>query len=243
MLTLAAGMPRAGSGWHYNLLHDLILAGGGRDARVIRKRYLLHPFLTEVNCNIRALSAKRLLPVMLPAVLGNEFAIKTHSAPSPLAKRLMETGRMRVSYIYRDPRAALLSAMEYGQRARAAGSTNAFSPLENFEDALQFILDYVHIGEQWLGLDTVHSLSYENFLNNYEDETQRMIAFLDIEKYQPEVDVVLAKYHPHSKGAESKGMHFQYGEAQRFRSVLTSDELEQANNSLSPHLERMDYEI
>jgi len=242
MLTLAAGMPRAGSGWHYNLVHDLVLAAGGQDARAIRKRYLLHPFLTEVNCNIRALSAKRLLPVMLPAVLGNEFAIKTHSAPSPLAERMINTGRMRATYIYRDPRAALLSALEYGQRARAAGAANAFSPLGSFEEALQFILGYVHIGEQWLALDAVHKLSYERFLSNYEEETGRLLAFLEIDKSTASVSVVLDKYHPSRKEKGGKGMHFQHGEAQRFRSVLTAKELARANKALAPHLDRMGYE-
>lgn len=41
MITLAAGMPRAGSGWHYNLVHDLVVANGGREARLMRTRYHL----------------------------------------------------------------------------------------------------------------------------------------------------------------------------------------------------------
>jgi hypothetical protein len=45
-------MPRAGSGWHYNLIHDLVVAGGGQDARQIRQRFHLERFLTEVNCNM-----------------------------------------------------------------------------------------------------------------------------------------------------------------------------------------------
>jgi hypothetical protein len=32
MLVLSAGMPRAGSGWFYNLTHDLLLANGAQDA-------------------------------------------------------------------------------------------------------------------------------------------------------------------------------------------------------------------
>src|SRR5690606_17442749 len=78
MIILAAGMPRAGSGWHYNLTHDIVVATGGDDARQIRKRFLLAPILTEVNCNIGSLSIKRLGPVLVPAMLGNTFAIKTH---------------------------------------------------------------------------------------------------------------------------------------------------------------------
>ena len=236
-------MPRAGSGWHYNLLHDLVVATGGDDARQIRRTYLLQPLLTEVNCNIRALSPQRLLPVMLPTTLGKRFAIKTHSAPGSLAKQFISNRKLRVTYIYRDPRAALLSAMEYGQRARSAGASNAFSALETFDDALQFVLAYVRISEKWRALEEVHSLSYENFLSNYEGETQRLINFIAADENSQKVVDVLAKYHPEAKNKESKGMHFQHGKAERFRAALNADQLSQANQDLAPFLERFGYKI
>ena len=36
MIILSAGMPRAGSGWYFNLMHDLITNSGGQNARQIR---------------------------------------------------------------------------------------------------------------------------------------------------------------------------------------------------------------
>ena len=35
-MILSVGMPRAGSGWYYNLTQDLVKASGGEDARIIR---------------------------------------------------------------------------------------------------------------------------------------------------------------------------------------------------------------
>jgi hypothetical protein len=40
MIVLSVGMPRAGSGWHYNLIHDLMKTTGCADAREIREKYL-----------------------------------------------------------------------------------------------------------------------------------------------------------------------------------------------------------
>ena len=37
MIILSVGMPRAGSGWDYNLTNDLMLANGAQDARQIRQ--------------------------------------------------------------------------------------------------------------------------------------------------------------------------------------------------------------
>ena len=83
MIVLSVGMPRAGSGWHYNLIHDLMKTTGCADIHEIRRRYRLERILTEVNGNIGVLSPRRLALVSVPALLGKTFVIKAHSAPTP----------------------------------------------------------------------------------------------------------------------------------------------------------------
>ena len=68
MIVLSVGMPRAGSGRHYNLVHDLMKTTGCADARAIREKYRLQGILTEVNCNIGVLSVRRLAMVAVPVV-------------------------------------------------------------------------------------------------------------------------------------------------------------------------------
>ena len=58
MIIVSVGMPRAGSGWHYNLVHDLMATTGCDEARDIRSKYGLEKILTEVNCNIGVLSLR-----------------------------------------------------------------------------------------------------------------------------------------------------------------------------------------
>jgi len=233
-------MPRAGSGWHYNLVHDIVVAAGGQDARAIRRRFLLTPILTEVNCNIRSLSVKRLAPVLVPSMLGNTFAIKTHSGPTPMALRLMHSNRMRVTYVYRDPRAALLSAYEYGQRARAAGRSNAFTRLETIEQAIDFVKLYLRVWRQWTGLAGVHTVRYEDLLANYEAEAKRLAGFLKAAPVTPAVKEAIDFYRS-ERGR--KGQHFQHGEAERFREALTPDQLAVANLAFSPFLTDMGYQV
>lgn len=243
MIILAVGMPRAGSGWHYNLVHDMVVAAGGQDARVIRRRFLLAPILTEVNCNIRALSTKRLLPVLVPSRLGNTFAIKTHSGPTPLALQLVASGQMRVTYIYRDPRAALLSALEYGQRARAADRENAFSHLETFDQALAFMLDYLRIGKQWMAVEGVHTLRYEDLLTNYIAEAERLARFLGVDPAAPAVKDAIEFYRSEKGEPGAKGQHFEHGVAERFREALTPEEFAAATRAFEPYLKELQYPL
>src|SRR3990172_11512281 len=149
MIVLSVGMPRAGSGWHYNLIHDLVKTTGSADAGDLREKYRLQGLLTEVNSNIGVLSLRRLAIVSMPALAGNTFVIKAHAGPTTWSRLLSTIGLLRITYIYRDPRDAMLSAYEYGQRALSKGRPNAFSHLGDFEKSLAFMEGYLRIWEKW----------------------------------------------------------------------------------------------
>jgi len=243
MIILSIGMPRAGSGWYYNLTNDLMLADGAQDARRIRSRYHLQSILTEVNCNIGALTPRRLLSVTIPSLLGNTFVIKAHSAPTPMALQMIRWGMILPTYIYRDPRDAMLSAIENGKRARQRGNPNAFSDLTDFETALDFILAHIRIWESWIKCQKALHTRYENFLCDYENETNRLLAFLGLERENPDLGIVIAKYRSENAQTDQKGLHFSKGKIGRFRQKMTPEQQEILADKLGPVLERMGYEI
>ncbi len=236
MLILAVGMPRAGSGWHYNLMHDLIVAAGGTDARQIRKRYHLESILTEVNCNLGALTPRRLLLCLLPSLFGYTYVFKAHAAPTPLAKWLLGRGWMKAAYIYRDPRDALLSAYENGRRAREKGNRNAFAELTDFEHALDFMRQYVAISEQWLAIPSVLATRYEDLLTDYESESKRLAEFLGLDPSVPQIQAVIERYQPHRSQEEQKGLHFRQGKIGRHRQAFQEQEVELLNRTFRPYL-------
>src|SRR6266542_1363809 len=207
MIVLSVGMPRAGSGWHYNLVHDLMKTTGCVDARDIRERYRLQDILTEVNCNIGVLSVRRLSLVALPALVGNTFVIKAHSAPTSASRLLQRLGLLRITYIYRDPRDAMLSAFDYGQRALQKGHPNDFSHLTNFQKSLDFIMDYVHIWEKWTKEKDILIARYEDLLLDYDHEVMRLVGFLQLNEGRPEVQKVIESYHPGVVEGQ-QGLHF-----------------------------------
>lgn len=251
MIILSAGMPRAGSGWYYNLTHDLVMAAGGRDAREIRQKYHLQRILTQVNCNIGALTPRRLLAVLLPSLLGNTFVIKAHAAPTPFAALLMRTGHLKAAYIYRDPRDALLSAMENGARALEKGRSNAFAEWADFETALRQMQDYVRISEAWLGLSTVLHTRYEQLVTQYDQEAQKLIEFLALippngaaaETWQAQLQAIVDRYRPAAPPPEQKGLHFSQGKIGRFRQKLTPEQQARLAEIFGDYLRRLNYPL
>lgn len=243
MLLVSVGMPRAGSGWHYNLIHDLLLAGGHQDARLIRQRYRLQRFLTEVNCNIGSLTARRLLPVLAPSLLGNTYAIKAHAGPTPTWSALNRLGLARTTYIYRDPRDAMLSAYEHGQRARRSGHQNAFAKLESFEDALAFMQQYLDIWQAWMDQPQVLSCRYEDLLTDYDRQARQLLEFLQLPAQSQAVQQVVQRYRPEqSRQAEQRGLHFRQGKIGRFERNFSTEQQQAANLAFAPFLEKMGYQ-
>ncbi|HCR72644.1 MAG TPA: hypothetical protein DIW23_14465 [Anaerolineae bacterium] len=242
MIVLSVGMPRAGSGWHYNLINDLMMASGAADARVIREKYKLQKILTEVNCNISVLSARRLGMVSIPALLGNTFVIKAHSSPTTASRFLTSLGLLRVTYIYRDPRDAMLSAYDYGQRALAKGRPNAFSHLLEFDDCIKFMMEYVYIWEKWMKEKNVLIARYEDLLTNYDEEFNRLVQFLNLDRTSLQVKERGEKYRP-GAGDKQQGLHFFKGKIGRFRESYTTDQQKIMAEKLANYLPKMGYEV
>ena len=243
MIILSAGMPRAGSGWYYNLMHDLITTGGGQNARQIRADFRLQRILTEVNCNIGALTVRRLGAVWIPSVLGKTFVIKAHAGPTPVARRLIDLNQMKVAYIYRDPRDALLSAYDNGQRAIQKGRPNAFSHLVDFETSLAFIQGYVRISEAWLSISTIHHTAYEDLVENYDGEATRLAEYLNCDLMSPNIQAVIEQYRPEHARQDQKGLHFNKGVRGRFRDKLTPEQQTTLTIAFGAYLERLGYPI
>jgi len=243
MIILSVGMPRAGSGWYYNLTNDLMLANGAQDAHQIRQRYRLQGILTEVNCNIGALTPRRITAVMLPSLLGNTFVIKAHAALTPYARFMIQRELIRPSYIYRDPRDAMLSVMENGQRALQRGQPNAFSPFAEFEAALHFMVEYLHIWESWMGCQQVLLAKYEDLLLDYETETGKLIGFLALDRNQPQIQALIEKYRPEKAQPDQKGIHFSHGKIGRFRQKMSPEQQALMADRLGAYLVRMGYAV
>ncbi|MFZ5912136.1 MAG: sulfotransferase domain-containing protein [Chloroflexota bacterium] len=242
MIVLSVGMPRAGSGWHYNLIHDLMKTTGCADAREIRQKYGLQKILTEVNCNIGVLSLRRLGMATIPALAGKTFVVKAHSAPTPWSRLLLTLGLLRITYIYRDPRDAMLSAFEFGQRVLSKGRPNAFSHLSDFEKTLDFMAEYVLIWERWQAEKGVLVARYEDLLRDYNNETARLVEFLGLDGSRPEVQAVIEAYRP-GAAEERQGLHFYKGKIGRFREAYSPEQQAVLAGRFGPYLEKMGYEI
>jgi hypothetical protein len=243
MIILSVGMPRAGSGWHYNLIQDLVIASGGKNARDIRKDFHLENILTEVNCNISALTLRRLFSVLPASIAGNTFVLKAHSGATMVSDLFIKMGWMRAEYIYRDPRDAMLSAMDFGKRTLDKGHPNAFSHLTDLDMSMDFILKYCVIWDSWVSRKSVLSARYEDLLNDYDNETTKLTAFIHLDKRNKLINDVIEKYRPGQAKEGKDGLHFFKGQIGRFRERLSLEDQKKISDKLSKYLPKMGYDL
>jgi len=234
MIVLSVGMPRAGSAWHYNLINDLMLAAGSADAHDIRAKYRLQNILTETNCNIGVLRFNRLGMVAIPALLGRTFVIKAHAAPTLTSRLFQRLGLLRSTYIYRDPRDAMLSAYEIGMNDLQKGHPNAFSHLTDFQMSLDFMLEYVRIWEKWMKEKDVLTVRYEDLLRDYDGEVTRLLGFLKLDGSRPEVKKMIEARRPTAERQSRIG---------RFRESYSIEQQKLLVEKLGDPLARMGYDV
>ena len=48
MIVLSGGMPKAGTGYYFNLTNDLLIVSGGQDIRRLREKYDLGAILKHI---------------------------------------------------------------------------------------------------------------------------------------------------------------------------------------------------
>ena len=241
-MILSVGMPRAGTGWYYNITQDLIEANGGVAARKIRGNYRLNYFLTEVNCNIGTLSFYRLLPVMFPLLFEPRYVIKLHAGRRPVADVLINLGLISPTFIYRDPRDALLSAYEYGRRMSEAGFKNAFTPLTTIEEAMLFMKEYVNFAQGWISSKKTLLTRYEDLLKSYDHEVQRLCEHINVDFESPINREIIDKYRPERKAKHNVGLHFSKGKIGRHKTNFTDAQLDECNRLFGDFLEEHGYQ-
>lgn len=241
-ILLSAGMPRAGSAWFYNLTLDLWLAAGGDNIRKIRENYKLQTVITEVNHNIDNFTLRKTAHILVPYLAGKSFTLKIHFAPMLLGSWLIKLGVIRPTFIYRDPRDALLSAYEYGRRVEKTGYANAFSHLDSIEKAIDFMHGYMQDWETWCRIAEPDIYRYEDLLTDYDNQAQRLVAFVDLDPGKPAVQEAVLKNRPR-QAVHKTGGHFSKGKIGRFRQALTPEQIGLCKDRFGPYLEKMGYEI
>ena len=255
MIVLSAGMQKAGTGWYWNMTNELLMAAGHPDARDLREEYKLHAVLTTRNCNVRRLDDQAIRELDRISQLGQTFAVKTHLRPSKLVRKLMAEGRIRATYIYRDLRDVIISALDRGRVMRETGQLHgrhfyigpqkSFAKYHTVRGAIRWArFRLLPVWKAWAGSDGVLLTRYEDLHADTHGQLRRLAEYLDLDVSDKQIETIVAAYDRRRMKpdvAKAGYMHFNKGITGRFKEVLSDKQQDLCRRRLGRYLQMMGY--
>lgn len=229
MFIVSIGMKKSGSAYLYNILNDLLHEAGNVDARKIKDEHNLHGLMKWHNNNVGNLSFFTLAKLYRINRIEGTFIVKTHDPPGISARLLNKTGNLKIIYSYRDPRDALLSATDHGQRIIADGEYHTFAKIVDFGVALKTVNSWIDIWEKCDRIPNVLLLKYEDLMTDPLSCINNILNYLELSVDENKIQEILWKYSKNNPGRARKGLHFNKAKIYRYKEEMS---LEQRNACL-----------
>ena len=241
MIVISAGMQKSGSAYFYNLLNDLLVAAGEQDARTVKDQYNLDGQMQWANNNIGQPRFIKLLRLHMIRRKTGSFAVKTHAGPNWVTRLFSALGAVKIIYIFRDPRDALLSAVDHGQKILNEGETHTFAKFASFEKALPVVKKWSRTWRRYHNMGDVLVVRYEDLMANPEEVMQSCESFLGISVSDKARKQIIWKYDRRNKAAKKKALHFNKAVTARWKTEMSREQKIRCNHEFGKYLVQMGF--
>jgi hypothetical protein len=166
------------------------------------------------------------------------FALKTH-APYPHVAAAVANEAIRTVFIHRDPRDAVLSALDHGARSRATGDW-PYAECVDVATTLPLVRKWCADAVTWLGAPGVLSFQYEDLLADAQAEVSRLAVFLGV----PDPGKAAATAIAQERADRQPGRNqFNKGAVCRWPQEMTAAQRDECERGLAPWIRALGYEI
>lgn len=247
MIVFSASMPKSGSAWLQSITRDLLREAGLDDIANLRERYDLDKLIQTRNGKIPDLAAGTLDRLLDLHLRGHTFAVKTHNAPTLSLQSLVKGGVARTTYIYRDPRDAMLSALEHGARLRGRGEDGGpFTHMKRPEDAARaWISNWLPVWMRWTRFPGAFVVRYEDMVDDVMAVTRSVDRHLGLSHPEGVLRSVVERNSMSAIKRDSDAasrMHVNKGRVGRHREVFSRVEMRTYTEAMRPWLRAMGYD-
>ena len=241
MIIISASMPRSASRFLHFATIDLLSVTGN-----------LHS--TELIKDIKKTPLKRFdfieINKLIKASKYTSFAVRTHQKPHFFINHYLKKGAFIATYMYRDPRDVICSALELGCKIRNSGNTQrhfGVGPYKNvaklfkLEDAILWFKWILYPRwKLWMKAPNTIHFRYEDFVANPFTHLKNVADFIEIEVSDSEIAEIIEN-HNNKKGSSEYqtlggGNIFNKGIPSRFTKDLSPKQITFINKKLEKEL-------
>lgn len=243
MLIISAGMQKSGSAFFYNVINELVIESGGADARQVKTARQLDGVMKWDNNNIGRLYFYKIIRLWLISLSEGDFVVKTHSGPGMSARILNKLGLIKIIYSYRDPRDALLSAIDHGKKILSSGNDHTFSKMVDFDSAISNVKNWAGIWKKYTKMHGVLKIKYEEMMENPVECAQLIEKFLGLSVSYERREKIIWRFSRNNPDRESAGLHFNKAKTNRYKTEMTVEQIKKCRSVLGKYITDMSYRI
>ena len=241
MFILSAGMQKAGTGYAYNLIHDLVSKTVGTNSSSIKNYSLIKNHLKWENNAIGSnLNLNLLLRLWITSLMYKPFVVKTHGRPSVWLHKMTKLGMIKLIYIYRDPRDVLVSVLDHGEKIRMKGGAHTFAKWDTFDKAFKRIKLYISVWKKYNKFENILIVKYEDLIKDPLSTMLRIKDFMKIQIKSDEIQKIIDVYDDKSK---SSILHLNKGVSGRYLEKMTPSQIKSINTECRDTLLQMGYSV
>ncbi len=210
MIYLSYGMPKSASTFCYQLAESM-LRQAGHIREEICKKFLPESF----HSAFMTLNHDEIVQIDHYLPFDKILIIKTHAKLSKSINHLLDSGRIKASATFRDPRDAAISLVDAGENDRKLNKFRKFNEINDLEDAFLVYKYAKYNFIQWLTHTNVLKISFNLLALDPIEAALRIRNYLDIDV---DVTPIVAKY---SENPKKKIWEFNIGKVGRYKEYMS----------------------
>jgi hypothetical protein len=235
MIIISSGFPKSASTLLFLYTESLINGSGKTRGQKMFRRFNREGFTPAFN----PLNAAW----YVFASLFGPVVIKTHSGPCFSLRILIGLGLAKAYYSVRDPRDAVLSAMDHGEKARTQGiktdSDVAFAPFKEWKDIYPAFHMHHKRFESWKKYGKVIFPRYELLMTQPDAELQKIVDFIGRNFLRKYIDSTVSAFLKNKTSTKN----FNKGETSRYQTELNEQQIAALEKELRDCILSMDYKL
>ncbi|MCG6859707.1 MAG: sulfotransferase domain-containing protein [Chromatiaceae bacterium] len=162
--------------------------------------------------------------------------VKSHSPLHPNAKRLIEQGQAVATFIHRDPRDAILSAMDNCRSTRATDFP-MFQEFASLSSSLPVMGAYCKHAREWIESGLALVLTYKQLLQDPFVQLQRIASHIQIDVTDGAMKSSIEHHNTHLNHL------YNTGKLERFRQEMSAEAIAICNEQLGDLIVALGYEL
>jgi len=242
MFILSAGMPKSGSTLLSLYQRDILIAGRRDNGQLEFERQIMDGRISGIGIFVHELERSNILEdlVKLSSEIG-PFVVKTHSSlTSGLRKHILNKDII-VTYIHRDPRDVILSAIDHGKRpVKNPFAGDFFRQFSDVEHSIPIVKEFCRIGLEWINFELCLVFSYAELLLSPEDVSGRFSRLVGVDPEPKSIRDMITSY---SVNKQVGKRQFNTGKLTRYKEEMTAQEISLCNHELADEILLFGYEI